>query len=116
MTGKLIPERLIKIREKLGINKTEAAIQLNMSKMGYGRYENGQREPSPQVIEFIAQRFGTTVDYLTGISDDPEPNYYVISKSNEPALFDFVTMVRNGDEETLKRLKFYYQELKKSSK
>ena len=41
-------ERIIQIREQLGMNKAEAARKLNMSAMGYGRYENGQREPSFQ--------------------------------------------------------------------
>ena len=38
-------ERLISVRKSLGLNKAEAAKKLNMSAMGYGRYESGQRSP-----------------------------------------------------------------------
>lgn len=37
------PERLISLRQSLGINKAEAARRLNISAMGYGRYESGER-------------------------------------------------------------------------
>lgn len=40
------PERLIQLRTSLNINKAEAARQLNISAMAYGRYERGEREPS----------------------------------------------------------------------
>ena len=46
-----VPERLILIREKLGISKAEAARRVGLSKMGYGRYESGERIPSVQTIE-----------------------------------------------------------------
>ena len=42
------PERLIQLRTSLNINKAEAARQLNISAMAYGRYERGEREPSYQ--------------------------------------------------------------------
>lgn len=35
------PERLIQLRTSLNINKAEAARQLNISAMAYGRYERG---------------------------------------------------------------------------
>ena len=48
------PERLIQLRTSLNINKAEAARQLNISAMAYGRYERGEREPSYQSACFIA--------------------------------------------------------------
>ena len=53
---KFQPERLIQLRNTLNINKAEAARRLNISPMVYGRYENGQRDPSyPTVINIIKQ-------------------------------------------------------------
>lgn len=112
MSDKFIPERLIEIRNSLGINKAEAARRLDLSKMGYGRYESGQRTPSLQTIEFMAQRLGTTVQFLTGATDDPAPDYYVISRS-ETELFDLVTRARGSDAATLNRLLHYIEELQK---
>ena len=51
---KFQPERLIQLRNTLNINKAEAARRLNISPMVYGRYENGQRDPSYPTVCFIA--------------------------------------------------------------
>ena len=56
MNTVLIPERLIKSRKLLGLNKAEAARLLNLSKMGYGRYESGERSPSFQTIVSFQKR------------------------------------------------------------
>ena len=109
----LIPERLIKTRELLGLNKADAARLLNLSKMGYGRYESGERSPSFQTIVFIAQKFGTTVEYLTGKTDIHEPQIITIDRDSEPDLFDLASAFRRGDPSFQKRILKYYQELQK---
>ena len=43
---KFRPDRLIQLRTSMNISKAEAARQLNISAMTYGRYEKGEREPS----------------------------------------------------------------------
>lgn len=107
-----IPERLISLRESLGINKAEAARRLNMSAMGYGRYENGTREPSYQTVSFIAQAFHSSVEYLYGISDNKDTSILTISLSTEPELFLLVQSARN-DSNFLKRLLAHANILKK---
>ena len=87
-------DRLIKIREKMGISKAEAARRLNMSAMGYGRYENGDRTPSYQTVCFIAQKFVTTPDYLYGLNDKNEPDQIIISYADEPDLYELVSLCR----------------------
>ena len=103
-------ERLIQIREKSGMNKAEAARKLNMSAMGYGRYENGQREPSFQTVCFIASTFNTTSDYLYGLTDNPSPNTITISSSENPELFSFVNSMQK-DKDLEKRLLAYFKKL-----
>ena len=71
---KFQPERLILLRNTLNINKAEAARRLNISPMVYGRYENGQREPSYPTVGFIAQTFNCNIDYLYGTSDKTDPD------------------------------------------
>ena len=109
-----VPERLISLRQSLGINKAEAARRLNMSAMGYGRYENGDREPSYQTVSFIAQTFHSSVEYLYGISDDKDVAILTISKNEEPELFVLVQSARN-DRKLLERLLAYAEKAKKSS-
>ena len=101
-----IPERLVLLRKSLGINKAEAARRLNMSAMGYGRYENGDREPSYQTVSFIAQNFHSSVEYLYGISDNKDTTILTISKDDEHDLFLLVESARK-DVDLLKRLLAY---------
>lgn len=107
--------RLIKIREQLCMNKAEAARKLNMSAMGYGRYENGQREPSFQTVCFIASTFNTTSDYLYGLTDDPNPSTITISSSEDPELFSFVNSLQK-DKSLEKRLLEYFNKLTQQKK
>ena len=106
-------DRLITLRTQLGITKAEAARRLNMSAMGYGRYEKGEREPSFQTVSFIAQTFGTSTDYLYGITDDPDLKNVSIEYNQNPELFDLVQTVLH-DSAKAQRLLAYYNELNKN--
>lgn len=58
--------RIKEIREAKGISQRQAAIELNLSPVVYGRYENGLREPSNIVLVSMADYFGVSVDELLG--------------------------------------------------
>lgn len=111
---KFQPEKLISLRKELGITKAEAARRLNMSAMGYGRYENGEREPSFQTVSFISQTFETTTDYLYGLTDNSQSDTLVISHGKEPELFTLVNACKNNDVLT-KRMLAYYKKLSSKS-
>lgn len=104
-------ERLKKSREKLGISKQEAARRINVSQPAYLRYESGQRNPSIQVINEMALSFGTSVDYLIGLTDIDSPETLVVSKSNEPDLFEIVSSYKKLDDSQKKRLLAYASRL-----
>lgn len=61
--------RIKEIRESKGISQRQAAIALGLSPVRYGRYENGQRKPEPEMLTSIAEYFGVTVDELIGRDD-----------------------------------------------
>ena len=107
-----LPERLKKVREDRGLNKAEAARLLGLSKMGYLRYESAARTPSYQTIVFMAQKLKTSPDYLIGTVDNPEPKEYVISKTDDPALFELISDVIDRKNPARDRLLAYYEELK----
>ncbi len=107
-----LPERLMKIREDRGLNKAEAARLLGLSKMGYLRYESAARTPSYQTIVFMAQKLKTSPDYLIGTVDNPEPKEYVISKTDDPALFELISDVIDRKNPARDRLLAYYEKLK----
>ena len=106
-----IPERLIELRKELGITRAEAARRLNMSAMGYGRYESGEREPSFQTVSFIAQQFGTSAEYLYGETEIADPSSVTISAERNPELFELIQNCMN-DEQTAKRLLSYFKKIK----
>lgn len=108
-----VPERLIELRNSLGINKAEAARQLNMSAMGYGRYESGEREPSYQTVSFIAQTFHCSTDYLYGLTDSMKPSTITISASEEPDLFLLIETIRHDRSGLLRRMLAYTEQFRK---
>ena len=111
MENNIIAERIIAARENLGITKAEASRRLNLSKIGYCRYEYGERTPSVQTLEVIAQCFNTSVAYLTGETDDIEPDQIVISKSKNPEMFALVKSLSSTDDNQIKRVLAYATKL-----
>ena len=107
MSESIIAERLRLSREKLGITKAEASRRLNLSKIGYCRYESGERTPSIQTLEVIALCFGTSVSYLTGETTEMLPDKIVIEKSKNPALFDILQILSNCDDDAVRRISIY---------
>ncbi len=111
MNEQLISKRLKSAREKLGITKAEASRRLNLSKIGYCRYEYGERIPSMQTLEVIAQCFETSVDYLIGLSDDPSASRIIVDKEQTPELFELIELCKNDDSDQIKRLLGYYKKI-----
>ena len=112
MSEQLIPERLTEARKKMNISMAEASRRLNLSKIGYCRYEYGDRVPSPQTVAVIAQCFNTSVDYLVGLSDDPTPSRIILEKSENPLLFEMVHDCQNDGTDMAKRILSYYAQIK----
>ena len=113
MHEQLLSERIKIARENLEITKAEAARRLNLSKIGYCRYEYGERTPSIQTLEVIARCFNTSIDYLTGETDDITPDQVIISRKDNPIIFELVTSLQTEDDESLKRLLVYFNAFKK---
>ena len=104
-------ERLIECRKKLGITKQQAAIRMQLSQPAYLRYESGERTPSIHVIYYMAHVLGTSADYLTGKTDDPNPSSYLINADNEPELFSLIEIYRTSDSNTKERISSYFHKL-----
>ena len=116
MQKNIIPDRLIKARERLGINKSQAAKRLGLSPIGYLRYEQGLRDPSPQMIELIAQRLETSVEYLTGCSDNPQADILIISNKEDAVIYELVINLRAEDIKVKQRLLAYYKKWAREQK
>ncbi len=105
------PVRLREIRTRNNLSMAEAGRLLNMSKMGYCRYEYGDRVPSYQTIQYIAELMGTSYDYLCGLTDDPSPDRIVVSRERDPELYSLILSMKNGPKEMTARMQKYAEEL-----
>lgn len=108
-TNTLDRKRLANCREKLGITKQEAAKRMKMSQPAYLRYESGERNPSVHVIQVMADVLATSVAYLTGQTDNPNPDSYLIKLDVEPELFNLIEKYKNADIEMKNRILTYLQ-------
>ena len=107
-------KRLIECREKLGITKQEAARRMEMSQPAYLRYESGERTPSIHVVYYMAHILGTSVEYLTGQTDNPNPTTYWIDRKIDPELFSYIRLYKSSSSDIRERLNAYLQKLSDS--
>lgn len=114
MAEEILAKRIKAARENLGITMVEAAKRLNLSKIGYCRYEYGDRTPSPQTLEVIANCFHTSVDYLIGNTDDMSADKITIKKGDNPELFTLIETFQNANPAMIKRVLKYYDSLASS--
>ena len=112
----LIPEKLKEARERVGITRVEAARRMNIPQSSYVRYEKGDRKPTHATIVQMAQILGTSVDYLTGESNDDGANTALVYKKEEPILYEITTGAKEFNEAQLNRLLKYYKEIVKLKK
>lgn len=67
-------DRLMELQSKQNRLKKDIANAVNISVMGYYRYERGEREPSMSTLIALADYFNVSLDYLVGRTDNPEVN------------------------------------------
>ena len=111
MQTQLNTQNLRLARENAGLSKAEAARKLQLSCIGYCRYEYGDRTPSIQIIKAIANCFSTSVDFLQGKTTNMSPDTILIKKEEKPELFELVQELSSSEESQIKRLLLYYKKL-----
>lgn len=66
-------DNLKAFRKSLKLSQKEFASSLGLSTTTYNNYETGTRQPRSDFWISAAQRYGVSVDYLMGYTDDPAP-------------------------------------------
>jgi len=64
-------ERLLFLREKKDISQKALAKEIDKTIRAYQRYEYGEREPQLTTLISLAKFYDVSLDYLSGLSDDP---------------------------------------------
>lgn len=78
------------LRIASGLTQQEMADKLKISRSSIGMYENGEREPSFELLELIADFFNVDMNYLLGnkeTSENVPQGYYLNEASREAAQF-----------------------------
>jgi transcriptional regulator with XRE-family HTH domain len=65
-------KRVRDLREDRDISQTQLAKILGMSQTGYSKYETGENDIPTAILIRLARFYGTSIDYLLGITDDPK--------------------------------------------
>ena len=68
------PARLRELRERQRRKQYVVSELCGLNRGAIRRYERGEREPGLKELISIADYFGVSVDYLIGLTDDPERN------------------------------------------
>ncbi|VBB05613.1 Hypothetical protein LUCI_0823 [Lucifera butyrica] len=109
----MISERLKELREKSGLNQSQAAEKLGISRVNYNRYENGEREPDNATLSRLANFFGVTTDYLLGLIDSPTEAAKTTIRSaisDDPELLEFWKELEERED-----LKLFFRQIKSLS-
>lgn len=66
-------KRVRELRLEKGLNQTSVAKTLGMSQTGYSKYETGENDIPTEILIKLARFYGTSVDYILGLTSDPQP-------------------------------------------
>lgn len=65
----IFSERLKWVRENAGLSQKELAEKIGMSPQGYGKIENGQREPNLETLAKLPYLLKESTDFLLGVTE-----------------------------------------------
>lgn len=110
--------KLKELRKSKGVSQEEAANALGVSFRAYQNYEYEQREPNIEMLNKMADYFGTSVDKLLGRENKEQTaldelvgqfnmdllekkiveNYFALPKKNARRPYDFSGEIRQGSQ------------------
>ena len=65
--------RLKDLREDSDLTQSTLANYLHIKQNTYSQYENGQRQIPLELLIAIAEFYGTSLDYIVGLTDVKKP-------------------------------------------
>lgn len=73
-------EIIRQLREDRDLTQEQVATILNCSQTAYSKYEKGLRELSISNLVKLAKFYNVSMDYITGLTDNPKPSYITKNK------------------------------------
>jgi len=80
-------ETLRYLRKRAGMSQEELGAKIGVKKSAVSMYERGERKPSYEVLEAVADCFNVDMDYLTGKSTVERKYTYSPSRSEDLAKY-----------------------------
>lgn len=74
--------KLKTLRKEKGLTQQDVANAIGVSQVTYSRYENGEHEPSHDILIALSVFFGVTIDELLGINE-PEKEFSELDEFNQ---------------------------------
>ena len=65
--------RIRDLREDRDLTQQAVSGAIDCDQSLYSKYERGEREIPLRVIYALAKYYGTSIDYLVGLTDEPKP-------------------------------------------
>lgn len=69
----MLGERLFDLRKDAGLTQDDLSAIINVNKHSISSYERDKSEPPDEIKIRIAKYFGVSMDYLLGMTDNPNP-------------------------------------------
>lgn len=87
--------RLKELRKQAGLTQKEVADMLGMSQNNYSCIEQGKVRPCKVYLEILAEKYGVSIEYLSGIGQKNCKNIYEVkfAKNQEVWYINYVTSV-----------------------
>ncbi len=70
----MAPNRLRQLREENGLSQIELGNRLGVTQQSVFAWEHGKTVPQIQTAIALSQIYNVSLDYLMGLSDNPNPN------------------------------------------
>ena len=71
-----VGKRLRSLRDSIAVPQTRMAEILDSTQSSINRYENGQSEPTVELLRRYADYFDVSMDYIFGRCDNPQGKLY----------------------------------------
>lgn len=82
-----IAQRLKRLRESVNLSQAKLAALMGATQASVNRYENGQSSPPLKILQWYADFFDVSMDYIFARTDQPEGKLY----EHKPKVLEAVT-------------------------
>jgi len=90
-------QNLKELRKEKGLTQQAIANELSITQKTYCNYENGEREPSIEMLKRIADFFNVSIDYLLG---HETKRFYTLSEDEKGALNRYTKLTEKNKGKT----------------